>query len=412
MPHGESPAPQNAPGADGFFSPEGREHGYLGFGGRVTWARLLLRLALCVALLAAIDIAVARTLTPDAAYEHNYRLPRTLPTSQLRDFAASIHRASITRTGGPIIAFVGASPTWGHRIEDPANTFPAAFGAAGAAAGWPNRTYNLASNGQFLGDEYAIAQALSPDADAVFVQLTYHTFNAKARKGAAVRYPEIPELLRTDVSEGDTTSPDSTASANVNVQSRAEAFLSRYWLLWRERDALDSRLFGGKPQAFFARRPAEASSLTTLPEGAEDGAAGFASFDELDPMKQMAAIMRYSESSSFQIDPNDSDVRFLRLMAGMLRSRGKKAVFFMAPLNRSLVEEYELIEPEQYASNVTVLRDVVEGAGYPFIDYNTGPTKLPAKDFADISHTTDRGGRAFGTLLYRDTWRYLGAKQP
>jgi len=123
-------------------------------------------------------------------------------------------------------------------------------------------------------------------------------------------------------------------------------------------------------------------------------------------------LTRYAEDSSFRIDPNDTDVRFLRLTTEMLRARGKKAVFFMAPLNRQTIEDYELIDPAQYTSNTAILRGVVEGAGFPFIDYNTGPTTLPASDFADISHTTDAGGRAVGALLYRDTWRYLGAKQP
>jgi hypothetical protein len=396
-----------------FFSPDGVEHRYLDFGGRVTWPRLLLRLALAIALLVAIDAVVAKTLTPRAAYEHDYRLPLTLPTSQLADFAESIHDAAITRHGGPIVAFVGASPTWGFRIKDPANTFPAAFSAAGRAAGWPNRTYNLASDGQFLGDEYLIAKGVSPDADVVFVQLTYHTFNPKAREGRAVRYGEIPQLLGLDITPAEAALLGVKASASGHARSRADEFMSRYWLLWRERDNIDRRLFGGKPQNLLAQRPAETSALTSLPAGGAGDAQSIA-FDKLAPTQRMAAITRYSETSSFVIAPNDTDVHFLALLAEMLHARGKKAVFFLAPLNRSAVEGWGLIDPAQYAANVAVLRSTVasSGAGFPFLDYNTGPTRLPPADFADISHTTDAGGKAFGELLYRDTWRYLGAAAP
>lgn len=407
-----SPKPDSAPNASSYFAPDKREHRYFDFGGHVTWPRLLLRVALAAGLLVAIDVAVARTLTPDSTYENAYRLPRTLPTSQLRGFAESIHGASLSRAGGPIVAFVGASPTWGHRIKDDLSTFPAAFGAAGKAAGWPNRTYNLASNGQFLGDEYFVAKGVSTDTDVVFVQLTYHTFNPKARDGKAVRYPEIPQLLRVDISPAEAALLGMTPSTSEKTQSRADEVLSRYWLLWKERDALDRRLFGGKPQALIGRGPAAASTLTSLPTDAADDNSGFASFEKLDPMKKLVVLTRYAEDSSFRIDPNDTDVRFLRLTTEMLRARGKKAVFFMAPLNRQTIEDYELIDPAQYTSNTAILRGVVEGAGFPFIDYNTGPTTLPASDFADISHTTDAGGRAVGALLYRDTWRYLGAKQP
>ena len=395
-----------------YFSPDAGEHSYLSFGGRVTWKRLILRIVLALALLAAIDVAVARTLTPAAVYEQNYRLPRTLPTASLADYTASVHDASIDRSGGPIVAFVGSSPTWGHRIKDPANTYPAAFGAAASVAGWPNRTYNFASNGQFLGDEYFIAKGLAPDADVVFVQLTYHTFNPVARKDAAVRYPEIPGLLGLEITPDEAQLLGLPPSQAAAAQSAASRALSRHWLLWRERDALDRRLFGGKPQDRLTPRPAEKSLLTSLPAGDEAGDTGFAAFEDLDPMKRMVVITRYSESSSFIIDPGDSDVRFLTMLAQMLREHGKKAVFFMAPLNRDLIEKYELIDPAQYAANVGLLRGVVTDAGFPFLDYNTGPVELPAASFADVSHTTDGGGRAFGALLYRDTWHYLGAKQP
>ena len=399
---------------DGYFAPDGEEHTYLRFGGRVTWPRLLLRFALAAVLLAAVDSAVALTLTPRAVFEHDYRLPRTLPTSSLPAFAASVHDASLSRKGGPVIAFVGASPTWGYRIKDPANTYPASFQRAGAAAGWPNRTYNFASSGQFLGDEYLIAKGISSDADVVFVQLTYHTFNPEARNGAPVRYREIPLLLHLDVTPAEARLLGTTPTVSAKASSRADALLGRYWLLWRERDALDRQLFGAKPQNLLGRRPAENTSLTALPAGDEAGDARFVAFDKLDPMQRMIVVSQYSENSSFSVDPADSEVRFLRELAALLAARHKKAVFFVAPLNRQLIGDYELIDPKQYAANVAVLRAAVasSGADFPFIDYNTGPTKLPGSYFADVSHTTDAGGRAVGALLYGDTWRYLGAKRP
>ena len=100
-------------------------------------------------------------------------------------------------------------------------------------------------------------------------------------------------------------------------------------------------------------------------------------------------------------------------MADEFKAKGKRAVFFMAPLNRQLVDEYQLIDPKQYAANVRVLRGVVAKDGFPFLDYNTGHDVLPSSLFADISHTTDQGGRRVGALLWRDSRAYLesaGAK--
>lgn len=408
---GEPTSRREPPESAGYFAPTPGGTAYRSFGGQVTWARLALRIALAFALLLGVDVVVARTLTPAAVYEHDYRLPRTLPTASLAGFADSVHAASLSQSGGPVVAFVGSSPTWGHRIKDPANAYPAAFGAAGGAAGWPNRTYNFASNGQFLADEYFVAKAVSADADAVFVQLTYHTFDSRARDGAPLRYPEIPQLLRLDVTPDEAGLLGIEQSAAAKVTSRADALLGRYWLLWRERDALDRRLFGGRPQDLLGGRTAEESRLTSLPVDDDDGAE-FASFEELDDVKRMVVIARYSENSSFRIDPADSEVRFLRELVALLAARNKKAVFFMAPLNRQLIKDYELIDPEQYAENVGLLRDIVTTAGFPFLDYNSGPVELPGTLFADVSHATDEGGKAVGMLLYRDTWRYLGAVEP
>lgn len=398
-------------GSGAFFSPDRAAARDYTWGGRVTWLRLLLRIALCGAVLYGVDIAVMRTLVPAATYEHDYRLPRELPTASLADFAASINAASLRRQGGPIVAFLGASPTWGHRITDPANTFPAVFESAGVAAGWPNRTYNLASNGQFLSDEYFIAKGLIDDVDVVYVQLTYHTFNPTTRGKLVVRYPEIPQLLGVDISAEEAALLGVKPTA-ADAASRIDTALSRYWLLWRERDALDRRLFGGMPRQLLSGLTGVArSSLTSLPADAQS-AGNLGSLDDMEPAQRMIAISRYAENSEFDISATDSEVVFLRMLVKMLAAHGKKAVFFMSPLNRQLIDDYELIPPEQYAANVAMLRAIVEPAGFPFIDPNAGTSFLPQEYFSDISHTTDEGGRVFGASLYADTWRYLGARKP
>ncbi len=128
------------------------------------------------------------------------------------------------------------------------------------------------------------------------MQLTYHTFNPKARDGRAVRYPEIPQLMGVDISPDEAALLGVKASASTKAQSRADALMSRYWMLWRERDALDRRFFGGKPQDLLSQRPAAASTLTSLPDDAANEASGFASFDELSPVQRMVAITRYTEN--------------------------------------------------------------------------------------------------------------------
>ena len=371
----------------------------------------MLRFALTVAALWAIDGLVARTLQPDAQYSRAYRLPATLPTASIADYVASIHSSSLSEQGGPIVVFAGASPTFGHRIKDAANTYPYAFQSAAREAGWPTRTFNLASNGQFVADEYFISKKVAEDADVVFVQLTYHTFNPSARAGSVMRYPELPRLLGMSLDTTEAALLGVKPSLSASGLSRIDRVLSERWLLWRERDALDRRFFGGKPQQVLAGMSARDASATKLSSDTAPPDDGFAAFEQLEPGQQMIVISRYAEDASFTLSAEDSDVRFLGLLAQDLAARGKKAVFFVGPLNRQLVEDYELIDPVQYAANIAVIRKPIEAAGFTLLDYNTGPDVLPIEYFADISHTNDEGGKAVGALLFRDTREYLGVKR-
>ena len=92
------------------------------------------------------------------------------------------------------MAFLGASPTWGYRIKDAANTYPYAFAAAARKQGVDVAAANLAANGQLVGDEYLMSKAVAAKSDVVFVQLTYHMFDPAYAQGAQVRYPEIANL--------------------------------------------------------------------------------------------------------------------------------------------------------------------------------------------------------------------------
>ncbi len=398
----------------GFFAPERTEGVYLSFGGRVTWPRLLLRAVVFVAALLLVDAAVGTSLPPPAVYGRDYRLPRNLPTASLPAYASAIDAAGQSSAAGPVVLFLGASPTWGHRIAESRDTFPYAFRSAAASSGVQLRSFNLACNGQFTGDEYVIARRLADDADVVFVELTYHTFNPKARSGRVIRYAELPRLLGVQLAPRDSRLLGLESRNAPGPLSAAEASLGRRWLLWRERDALDRRLVGGRPRDSLAtavertlgtKKRSGAESAIETADAVDDG---FAAFDALDPARQMTVIARYAESSSFEISRGDPEVVLLGRLAGMLAAKGKKAVFYMTPLNRRLLEEYELIDAKQYARNVRVLRDAVETSGFDLLDYNVGPDVVPARDFADISHTTDAGGRMVGALLFRDTAGYLG----
>ena len=243
------------------------------------------------------------------------------------------------------------------------------------------------------------------------MQLTYHTFNPETRGKSVMRYPEIPGLLGVDVPADEAALLGVKPSA-TDSGTRVDSVLGTYWLLWRERDALNRRLFGGEPRQVLANRfNAPRSTLTSLPADS-DPFASLGSLDDMAPTQRMIAISRFSETSSYDLSPADSEVVFLRKLVKMLSERDKKAVFFMSPLNREVVEDYELVDPKQYAANLAIIKSVVSEGGFPLIDPNTGPFKMSSESFSDISHTTDEGGRIFGEQLYRESAQYLREGKP
>jgi hypothetical protein len=151
-------------------------------------------------------------------------------------------------------------------------------------------------------------------------------------------------------------------------------------------------------------------TTTILPDDAAND--GFASFDTLDPGSQMVVVARYAEESSFTIDPADSEVVLLGKLASDIASAHKKAVFFMGPLNETVIRAYGLIDAAQYRTNIALLRRTVARYGFSLIDHNTDEHTMPESDFADISHTTDAGGALFGQMLLRDTLAYLRSAAP
>ena len=186
-------------------------------------------------------------------------------------------------------------------------------------------------------------------------------------------------------------------------------FLFDNWAAYRERSAISTKLFGAMPEERLREEWLRRTGGKVAPsQEATMPADEFASFDSLDPEKQMIVVAEYAENSSFTVSPRTPQMRTLGLLARSLREQGKKAVFFVAPLNRDIVDYYALIDRAQYLANSKAIGDVVRSAGFPFVDYNAAETPVfPAEYFADIDHTTDAGGRAVGARLWQDTAAYV-----
>jgi hypothetical protein len=397
---------KNGPADPAAFEPRKRNAEYLAFGGKGGPGRLVLRLALVLALLLLVDAWVVRFVDEDA-FAGAYRVPRSSPTAWLLGYASAVDRRSAA-PGDLRVTFLGASPTWGQRVKDVRSTYPYAFAAAARRGGVSVRSANMACNGQLVGDELVVAHSVAPGSDAVFVELTYHTFNPAANAGAPMRYPELPGLLGVSLSPAEARTLGMAAPKPLDLSAPIDRFLTERWALYRDRTAVGARLFGGMPdQQLRASWVRLRTGKPPTDEEAPPTKADFLSFADQEPERQALIVGGYSETASFTVAPDSPTLARLRLLADELRRQGVRAVFYVAPLNREAIDQFELIDPAVYRRNTDLIGSVVRSAGFPFLDYNRGPVRLGMFYFADISHTTDAGGRAFGSMLFRDSESYL-----
>jgi len=367
---------------------------------RLTPARLLVRLVTMVAALVLIDLFVAHYLRPGQSYDADWRLPRTQSMSALPGYVDHIDglRRDEKR---PRVLFLGASPTWGEMNSNRYHTYAAAFSRASHAAGSDARVYNLGADGALVADQYFIADRLAGHADLLGIQLTYHTFNPKARVDGAARFSELPRMLGEPVSAQIAKALGIDRTPPFNLSGNVNRILDHHWLLFREHDELAARLFGRPLRAeLYARwRRLVGSGQKSLPLA--PSLPKNTRFDQLDPARQTEIVERYADFANFQIRRGDSELRMLDLLCARLERRHTNAVFFMSPLNIGALEGFGVFDHRRYSANVAIIRAVVERHGLTFVDWNQPGKELPSALFADATHTTDQGSAVFARRLYR-----------
>jgi len=347
-----------------------------------------------------IDVGVADYLRPGQSYDSDWRLPRTQSMSALPGFVNHIEGQS-RDPRRPRVLFLGASPTWGEMNSNRHHTYPAAFSSAARAAGTDARVFNLGADGALVADEYFIADRLAPSSDLLGIQLTYHTFNPKARGDGPTRFSELPRILGDPVGAqvGKALGIDRTPP--FNLSGDVNRILDRQWLLFREHDELATKLFGRplRDELYARWRSLVGDVPKSLPLA--PALAKNVPFDQLDPARQTEIVERYAEFANYRLRKSDSELRMLDLLCAMLERRHVNAVLFMSPLNTGALESFGVFDRHLYSTNVAIIRDVVERHGLTFIDWNQPGKALPQALFADATHTTDRGSAVFARRLYR-----------
>lgn len=319
---------------------------------------------------------------------------RRLPENQEMGFLRSFIDRLASEKGQTRLVFLGSSPTWGVSIKDPGHTYAASFGQALKQA-YPQANVsisNLAARGFLAADLNAVLRATLAQAEGFVIQLNYHTFSPKLLQATPIRHPDLPESLGVQVPADEAKMLGMRPTPALNWNASLRAGLRRSWWFYREREKLALSALGATPESWVYHK--------FYPEKPSDEASGFEPFYQLKPARQTTIVHRYAENARFEIEDPNIELRFVAKMLAQLKAADKPAVFFIAPINAEDLKFYEVMDWKQYQRNVDIVRKLIEGAGYRLIDINL-VKPLPAEDFADISHTLDVGGQAFGPRLWQ-----------
>lgn len=366
---------------------------------RLTAPRLILRLAVMVVVLLAADAAVNHYLRPGRDYLDDWRFPRERSMSALGGYAAAISAQPGDATR-PTVLVLGASPTWGEASSDRHHTYPAVLRDVAAAKGVQARVFNLGADGELVADQYFLAGRLAQPGDVVLVQLTYHTFHKAGRAHGTQQYPEVPRLLGDPVTTQVAGILGISATPSPNVIGDVNWFLTRHWALFRQHDALTTRLFGSSAKDELWARWRRLTHAAAKGGPAAEPPPRNVPFDALDPSQQTVFVENYAAVSRFRLKRSDSELRILDLLCADLQRRHVHAALFISPVDVQALEGFGMFDRKQYDANVALISRVVVSHGLTFIDWNQPKLALPSGAFADMTHTTDQGSALFAARLF------------
>lgn len=378
----------------------------------ITRKRLFIRLCSFFTFLLLAEIFVRATVPEQNAGAFNaaYRFPPSQEYIYLPELVSHIKSQKKKEPQKKLIVFSGSSPTYGHKIQNPENTYPFSFEKASKQnSRHPQniQVFNTASDGQLVSDQYYIVRSLIHDADYFYIQLNYHTFNPQTLREAGIRHKEMPEKLGVKVTEKEAGLLNRRTTPVISLSVPLQNMLKKVSRLYRERETLPFLLFGGKPEDMIYEKYANWRGQKSAQNNE-----GFLSqalpFSRLSPQKQLVIVKRYSERCHFKLKDaeTNSELFFLKRMTRLLKKYKKPAVFFITPLNRDALDAYEMMNWMEYKNNVKSIRGIVENEDILFLDFNEKHA-YPENLFFDISHTLDAGGEIVGKDLFSDTKTYL-----
>ncbi len=330
-------------------------------------------LFIAVLALIVLDLMLRSSLYP--WFPQDFRLPRTSTMGYERylEFMGS--------DIGVRIAVVGDSVVQGIAVER-RDTLPAKWDAFYAAEGRDIDVFNFGISAAHAEDLYPVVAAIANRgaADLIVYYFNYPFYN-DSKKPYSGRYPELWDRNRVGSFEPAANNPlvDPTRAeqAGLTLDDRIGSAVGWVWRLYQERDTINALLLDGTPSSWLRRHVNyQYGAFHWVPK-----------WIKLSPDQFDEASLREMWRTTL-LTPDNVQLSYLRLAVEKARYEGVPFVLVWGPINEQVAREYDLVDPDDYAANRSLVRRIVEENGGTFVDL---AVDFPPELLADSVHPFAKG---------------------
>lgn len=356
-------------------------------------------------------------------FDNNFRFE---DGSQVKSDVLDLYVEYVAGQGGYKIAVIGDSVVQGAGVAGREQTITAHLqDELRGSYLKPARVFNFGLPGGRPADLFMTVKKLheANAAQMVVVNISYPFFSAEMTKTPLLYFkvwsPGLSEDEKKElkVPAGTTDPPLSQAtpagadSAGSDIEKNMQKSISRCWSVYRFRQELNRYLFGGQPTVWAKAyldlalngiapaveqppgEPEEEEELLSEKDKPENKYKAWYSFPWSDQD-------RVHLKNVFNITEKDNiNFKYYRELCRYLKENNIPAVIFMSPVNHGLLRQYKLLDYGSYGSNTAIIKQVADGSGIVFLDYQE--TVSPDL-FHDSMHMLDGGNAVAASLLCRD----------
>ncbi len=311
-------------------------------------------------------LVVPKVISHKISATADFRLPTNFTYGELKAFVDLINQDP-----APKVILTGDSIIQGGGVKSGDSSIAAFLQdrVGGLAAAY--HVYNLGVSGAAPGDCYFILKALKlTDRDIVVYNFNMGHYGVKP-----VTFPDKTAELTSKYHNGRPLYPMLQLRNNDKIENTLQLWVTNTWKLYAYREVIKDVLWGDDR---------EEPEVNLLP------------WTETDWTEKTKNTPKRGSNHLLDTDPAMIFTNFL--VAGVKQTEARLLVF-NTPLNQEMMQQYDMMDRDQYDRNIQEIRKKLDKAGVVFKDYET---IIPSAYFTDSLHPMKEGNEIIAQKLKED----------